>query len=266
MAAPGPRCDHRPIEPNPLPPESHRRRRGFRRHGLRPQARGPFRRDTGDRVLAGVAGGIARRYGWDPTIVRVVILLMAFGGGTGVVGYTAAWLFLPADGDETSIGQRALRDRRAIAVALATGIALVAVLLAISAVGLSYAGSFMWPLAIGAGGLAIIWLDAEDHDRDAIRRLTGQLPDLPGFEGRSRVVGIVRAAFGGAMIIAGIVGLVIINHSSHGSVGLAVSVASGILGGFAVLFGPFWLRIASDLTEERRARVRSQEQIGRAHV
>ena len=57
-------------------------------------------RTVEDRVLAGVVGGIARRFGWNPTILRVVyvvgsVLSAAF---PGILVYLILWLLLP-EGD-----------------------------------------------------------------------------------------------------------------------------------------------------------------------
>lgn len=57
-------------------------------------------RTVEDRVLAGVVGGIARRFGWNPTIVRVVyvvgsVLSAAF---PGILAYLILWLLMP-EGD-----------------------------------------------------------------------------------------------------------------------------------------------------------------------
>ncbi len=60
-----------------------------------------LRRDRDHAMVAGVCAGIAARFGYDVTLVRVVTVLLAFAGGFGVVAYLALWLLLPA-GDETS--------------------------------------------------------------------------------------------------------------------------------------------------------------------
>ena len=54
-------------------------------------------RDT-DRWFAGVAGGIARRSGIDPIIVRGIFVVLALLGGPGILLYLAGWLLLPDQG------------------------------------------------------------------------------------------------------------------------------------------------------------------------
>jgi phage shock protein C len=57
-------------------------------------------RSINDRVLAGVIGGIARRFGWNPTLLRViyVILSVASAAFPGILVYLVLWLLLP-EGD-----------------------------------------------------------------------------------------------------------------------------------------------------------------------
>lgn len=56
-------------------------------------------RSRDDRVLAGVVGGVARRFGWNSTLLRVVFVLasaisIAF---PGILVYVALWLLMPEE-------------------------------------------------------------------------------------------------------------------------------------------------------------------------
>lgn len=57
-------------------------------------------RSNDDRLLGGVAGGLATFLGLDPTLVRVGFVLLTFFGGSGIVLYAALWLIVPPDDDE----------------------------------------------------------------------------------------------------------------------------------------------------------------------
>jgi phage shock protein C len=48
-----------------------------------------------DRVIAGVAGGIAERLGVNSTLVRLAWMLSVFFGGLGIVVYLILWVVLP---------------------------------------------------------------------------------------------------------------------------------------------------------------------------
>ncbi len=73
---------------------------------------GRLRRSGDDRMLAGVAGGIARYLNADITLVRVIIAALALFTGAGAALYLAAWLLIPADGDDQSIAAAWVADRQ----------------------------------------------------------------------------------------------------------------------------------------------------------
>lgn len=47
-------------------------------------------------MIAGVAGGIAERYGLDPALVRIAWVVSVFFGGFGILLYVVLWIVLPA--------------------------------------------------------------------------------------------------------------------------------------------------------------------------
>jgi phage shock protein C len=52
-------------------------------------------RSETDRVIAGVAGGIAQRFGLNPTLMRLAWVFSVFFGGLGVLLYLILWVALP---------------------------------------------------------------------------------------------------------------------------------------------------------------------------
>ncbi len=60
------------------------------------------RRPKDDRKIAGVAAAIGNRYGIDPVVIRVALVVTAIYGGIGLVAYLAAWLLLPGWEDRVS--------------------------------------------------------------------------------------------------------------------------------------------------------------------
>ena len=60
----------------------------------------PFTRSRNDRWLAGVIGGIAQRFGWNSTLLRILyvifsIISVAF---PGILVYLILWLLMPEEG------------------------------------------------------------------------------------------------------------------------------------------------------------------------
>jgi phage shock protein PspC (stress-responsive transcriptional regulator) len=97
-------------------------------------------------VVAGVCAGVARRWGVDPTLVRVLTVVLALFAGVGIVLYALGWLLLPEDTSGRSLGDRALRgggpDGTAT-VLLALGLVLVVVV-----VGLGLLRDAWFPVAV----------------------------------------------------------------------------------------------------------------------
>ncbi len=69
----------------------------------RPTQPRQLRRPATDRMLAGVAAGVARYLDVDVTIVRILFTVLAVLGGAGVPLYLAGWLLIPEEGAEQSI-------------------------------------------------------------------------------------------------------------------------------------------------------------------
>ena len=52
-----------------------------------------------DKKIAGVCAGVAYYFDMDPTIVRVIWGVLAFGYGAGVVAYIILWIIAPVATD-----------------------------------------------------------------------------------------------------------------------------------------------------------------------
>jgi phage shock protein PspC (stress-responsive transcriptional regulator) len=76
-----------------------------------PQA-GRLRRSADDKMLAGVAGGIARYLNADVTLVRVIIAALVLFTGAGAALYIAAWLLIPEDGEDQPVAAAWIAARR----------------------------------------------------------------------------------------------------------------------------------------------------------
>jgi phage shock protein PspC (stress-responsive transcriptional regulator) len=62
----------------------------------------PLRRRTSDRVIGGVAGGLADYFNIDPLLIRIGFVGLIIFGGAGLVLYLVAWLLMPAEGRDMS--------------------------------------------------------------------------------------------------------------------------------------------------------------------
>jgi len=133
----------------------------------------PLTRSRSDRMIAGVAGGIARKYDFDPALVRVAfVVLTIVSFGAALLAYVVAWLVVPeADADEpvlTSAVHGARRrpfDRR-------LWIGLILLFIGGEALAGQYGwhlgavSRVFWPLVlIGIGASVLLLRDRDDDPR-----------------------------------------------------------------------------------------------------
>jgi phage shock protein C len=52
-------------------------------------------RSRKERIIAGVCGGLAERYDFDPTWVRLLFVVLFFAGGSALLIYTIMWMIIP---------------------------------------------------------------------------------------------------------------------------------------------------------------------------
>lgn len=205
-----------------------------------------------------MAGGLAARTGLDVTLFRVLFVVLSVAGGTGFSLYMLGWVLIPRQGDTESIGRRTLGDREALGPALAFVVALVGVLLALQALGLSVAANLIWPTSLGLAGVVIVWRNADEDERAELHELVEQTPLVGVGATRSRRSTIVRVVLGVVLVAIGLTGLVATRHPTYATV-RSLAAAALVVAGFLVAFGPWWLRLARELADERRERVRTQE-------
>jgi phage shock protein C len=59
-----------------------------------------LKRSKKNRIIAGVCGGIAEYFGVDPTLVRLIWVLITLAWGAGLILYIVAWLIMPEEEGE----------------------------------------------------------------------------------------------------------------------------------------------------------------------
>jgi phage shock protein PspC (stress-responsive transcriptional regulator) len=65
------------------------------------------------RMVAGICAGAAEYFGWDVTLVRVIVAVVSvITGGTGVLAYLAAWAIIPEEGERASIAEDLISKSR----------------------------------------------------------------------------------------------------------------------------------------------------------
>jgi phage shock protein PspC (stress-responsive transcriptional regulator) len=131
-----------------------------------------LRRSTSNRYIAGVAGGLGRHFGIDPTIIRVLLVVLTFFGGAGLLVYVACWLFVPEDDTEHAPVRVGAEPRKILLIAAAG----IAVLLAVGDV---FDGADAgWPF-VGIAVIVAIVLIVRDRRRERDAATDGRAPMSP---------------------------------------------------------------------------------------
>ncbi|NPC97554.1 ATP-binding protein [Nocardioides sp. zg-DK7169] len=225
-------------------------------------------RDTHDVVIGGVASGLARHLGLPVLTVRVAFLVLALFGFLGVALYAGLWMVLPADNrfaadapgleaatrDGRRPGQRRRWQDYGPMIALHT----LAFGLVLTAEAIFGRGAIFWPVFLGLVGLALLWRQADEAQRERWRDTSGRVDPLRIVFGTGGWGAVARVAAGVSLVVAAalIVGL---DGASLSDARGAIAGAVLVLLGIAVVVGPWVLRLATDLSAEREERVRSQE-------
>jgi phage shock protein PspC (stress-responsive transcriptional regulator) len=206
----------------------------------RPAAVRRLTRPRDDRMLAGVCAGLGRYFDMSPVVYRLAFAVLALAGGTGILIYGAAWLVMPVEGEERSLAEQALRDRRE-RPALAIGLGLLAlaaiVVLSHARVWPDPGGLWFAAVLLGAG---LVWWDLHRGDRapaEVAPPAGGSAPDAPTVVApRQRRPSLLPPVAGALLAVGGILGL--LEALGVGSIDWRVVLAAAVAAvGAAVVFG-----------------------------
>jgi phage shock protein C len=62
-----------------------------------------LRRPRTGRVIGGVCAALARRFGWDVTLVRVLTVASLLLPGPQLIIYVIAWIVIPGESDTVTV-------------------------------------------------------------------------------------------------------------------------------------------------------------------
>ncbi|WP_203999995.1 ATP-binding protein [Virgisporangium aurantiacum] len=224
-----------------------------------PQARPQPRlfRDPGNRVLGGVAAGLAQHLGAPVMAIRIAFFALALTDGLGAILYTAFWAVLPLS------SQAPKRNFRQLVpfVALGLGIAILSVLIGGPPGPSTLIG---WLAALAALGVGVIWHQANPKRR---KRWSEALPGAPWLGAvldDDRRGALTRFLGGGLLVILGLIGIISYFAQPLASQGFGTLIGALLfaavgLGGVGLALAPVLWRMFTQLTTEREARVREQE-------
>ena len=217
------------------------------RSAHRPRSVWRPRRSSTDRVVGGVAAGIADSLGLDPVLIRVAFVVLCFAQGFGAVLYVAALaISSPSNGELENPARSGTRQVLGVACIVA------GLLVVLRAAGYWFGDEVVWPLATIALGSTFVWTRADVPARSGWGALAGRSGAAP-----TTTAVVLRMLVGFALVIVG-TGAVLRTYSqiSLGRVLFPIVVA---ISGLLLALGPWLLRLSRQLSDERRERIRSEE-------
>ncbi len=224
----------------------------------------PLRRPENGRVIGGVCAGLATHLRLPVRLVRVLMVLLVPVGGAGLAGYVFWWVTVPSGDPQAAAEQELpaalrrlaprLRIDRIVSRVQVRDLIIGGVLLAVAVFLVAVRFGWQWrqtwviPVALSLGGLALAW-----SQLDAVQRGTD---DAVGAARRWTVW--VRPAAGLALVVVGAL-LIVGQDTPSWALLQAATAAVAVLIGFALVLAPWWLRLVRALGDERAAHARAAE-------
>ena len=206
--------------------------------------RWPFHRATDDRMIAGVAGGIAEALGVRSIYVRAGFVSATLAGGLGLALYVLAALIVP---EQRPDEDREIRSATRTQI-LGLGTMFFSGMLFLQVAGVWF-GTIVWPATLVVFGLAIA-IDTSGVNYEK------SLEGITGTNGGRRSWWLV--VVGLLMMVAGLV-VVLSSLEDLRTMGVLALALLAAIGGFVIVAGPWLWSLIEDLRTERRARIRSEE-------
>src|SRR5918999_3488886 len=205
-------------------------------------------RDLHESIIGGVASGLARHLALPVLWIRVTFVVTAALGGLGIALYAGLWLMLPAgDHFETAApglesatrgGRRPGRIRRLTDVGPILVLAALGIGVVFTIEALFGQGAVLWPIAVGLAGIALLWRQADEAQRERWLDTTGRINPARVILGEGGWASYARLAAGVGLIV---LALVMFSLRS-GSLTVALDVTFAALAaviGIGLVVGPW---------------------------
>lgn len=209
-----------------------------------------FVRPRAGRAIAGVAAGLSAQLRVNVTVVRVLFVLLALGGGLGVEVYGLLWISSPSSeraAPDFPLHRQAQDDMAGWDASAPAGrhrlwsaVALLAALLGIFRVSAqtSVALPLILPFLVVGAGAVLAW---QAYD-----------------EGRNSRTSAAFVGGGAGLVLIGIV-IVVLNWDNQKALVSSIVAVLATLMGVVGLGLPLWLRLWDSLLEERLARAQETQ-------
>lgn len=186
-------------------------------------------RSSDDRVIGGVCAGVAQAIGLDPILIRIAMIVLAF-SGPGLPIYALAWLAMPEGLPEDGRERSPVEFRRGVGLILIV----LGSVLSLRELGLTPPDQVIWPvLLVGTGVGLVLW------------QVQPQI-EFTRWAAARVAAGIVVVGTGLAAFVAGNISFSAVRDGLFGMV--------LVVGGLALLIGPWIVVLIRDRAEEQRRR------------
>ena len=163
-----PLCDDGPVMTTPFPADVRR-----------------ATRDAQHPIIGGVAGGVAEHLALPVAWVRAFFVVSALLGGLGVMLYAGLWLVLPSSSQfltdtpglesATRRGLRPARARRWAGVSPAIAVVALGFGCVLLVEALFGRGALFWPVFLAVAGVALLWRQADEAQRERWRDTSSRI-------------------------------------------------------------------------------------------
>lgn len=225
-------------------------------------------RDLQEQLVGGVASGLAAHLGLPVLWVRGAFVVTALMGGAGIAFYAALWVMLPA-GPPTVLlapglesasrgGRRPARRRRLTDVGpvVALGAVGIGVVFVVEAV--LGEGWWLWPLVLGVVGVALLWRQADEAQRERWLDATGRVDLGRVVLGDGSWASYARLGAGAVLVLSALLLFSLRGASLSLARDITLAALLGVAG-IVVVAGPWIYHLTNELAEERAQRVRTEE-------
>jgi signal transduction histidine kinase/phage shock protein PspC (stress-responsive transcriptional regulator) len=216
--------------------------------------RARLQRSRRNRVIGGVAGGVAEHLGISPLAVRITFAILSLAAGFGLVIYCLIWLLAPLEPLEPTVQPGRRLPRPAARSVLGAALVVVGVIGLLWLFGFWFGGGLAWPAVLAAVGFAVLWARDTDDGRGRWDLASMATPVEALLSGR---ISLPRVALGGILILGGMAILLAVTTSFEAATSVVLAVLVTI-GGTALLAGPWAWNVGRQLIEERSSRIRSE--------
>jgi signal transduction histidine kinase len=130
--------------------------------------------------------------------------------------------------------------------------------LLLRSLGLWFSDALVWPLTLAGLGVALLWSRTGDEERARFTSAASRLPGRPFESLTGGWQSTLRVGLGALLVLAGLGAFLAANDALAAARQVAIAIAVAVAG-LALILAPWIRRMTTELAEERRERIRSEE-------